>query len=163
MINKCQERNLRAETVLRELHENHSSLIEVIDRYFQSGPEIIVLPDLQWDYGLRPNFEVENFFLTYDHIRSAQSETSRKMMKGLIKIQNIIKSPNAFTLPCDSFEDEFSQLYSLTSENEIAVGVLEYRWTLMKAKIKLRDFVTKVDMLVAKLRRVFHIICIIAE
>ena len=156
MINKCQERNLRAETVLHELHENHFALIDIIDQYFQSGPEIIVLPDLQWDYDRMPNFQADNFFLTYDHIRSAQTRSSRKMMKGLIQIQNIIKSTKTFTLPCDSFEDEFSKLYSLTTENEIAVELLDYRWTLMKAKIELRDFVAerRQSTLVSKLRNV---------
>ena len=78
-------------------------------------------------------------------------------MKGLIRIQEFITNTETFTLPCEAFEHEFAQLYRLTTENEIAVQLIDYRWTLMKAKNDLRDFVENTNMLVSRLRTVARI------
>ena len=47
------------EESLEYLIENNPSLIRQIDQYFTKGPEVVLLPRLEWDFAERPNFNEE--------------------------------------------------------------------------------------------------------
>ena len=59
VVNKCQDISQSDETELQKLKESSPSLIRQIDKYFTSGPEVILLPMLEWDYAVRPDFNEE--------------------------------------------------------------------------------------------------------
>ena len=59
VVNKCQDISQSDEAELQKLQESNPSLIRLIDQYFTSGPEVILLPMLEWDYAVRPDFNEE--------------------------------------------------------------------------------------------------------
>ena len=148
IINKCQEINLDENEVLRELEDEYPSLIRQLKLFFNEGPIIVVLPTLQWDVEDKPDFQAENFFLTFDHIRKAQKDSSEAMMTGLARISELIiqSSLKDFSLPCESFEDTMSDLYEITTGEDIDIGDLDYKWSLQRAKIQLQDHVIKFNL-----------------
>ena len=46
---------------LDTLASTNPSLISQINRYFTSGPEVVLLPSLEWNYEDKPNFNDEGF------------------------------------------------------------------------------------------------------
>ena len=62
IVNKCQDISVSDEDELKNLESSSPSLIKQIDQYFTSGPEIILLPGLEWDYNIRPDFNEEGFY-----------------------------------------------------------------------------------------------------
>ena len=148
IINKCQEISLDETEVLREFEDEYPTLIRQLKLFFNEGPNIVALPTLQWDNQYKPDFEADNFFLTFDHIRKAQKDSSEAMMTGLAKISELIiqSSLKDFSLPCDNFEDTMSDLYEITTGEDIDIGDLDYKWSLQKAKNKLHDYVIKFNL-----------------
>ena len=59
VVNKCQDISKSDEAALETLVNNNPSLIKQINQYFQNGPEVVLLPVLQWDYNTEPNFNEE--------------------------------------------------------------------------------------------------------
>ena len=59
IVNKCQDISGSDEQELENLQKSNPSLMRQIDQYFTSGPEIILLPALEWDYNARPDFNEE--------------------------------------------------------------------------------------------------------
>ena len=70
------------------------------------------------------------------------------MMNGLAKISEIImkSAKNDNTLVCDDFEKMINMLYSITTENQIDVKLIDYEWTLTKAKIELQNYVANTNL-----------------
>lgn len=66
IVNKCQDISGSDEDELKNLENSSPSLIKQIDQYFTSGPEIILLPALEWDYNVRPDFNEEGFTLFFE-------------------------------------------------------------------------------------------------
>ena len=64
IVNKCQDISGSDEDELKNLENSSPSLIKQIDQYFTSGPEIIWLPALEWDYNVRPDFNEEGIAYT---------------------------------------------------------------------------------------------------
>ena len=71
VVNKCQDISGSDEQELEILQNSNPSLMRQIDQYFTSGPEVILLPALEWDYNARPDFNEEgyNFSRTKVQIR----------------------------------------------------------------------------------------------
>ena len=65
IVNKCQDISGSDEDELKNLENSSPSLIKLIDQYFTSGPEVILLPALEWDYDVRPDFNEEGSFSFY--------------------------------------------------------------------------------------------------
>ena len=65
IVNKCQDISGSDEDELKKLENSSPSLIKQIDQYFTSGPEIILLPALEWDYNVRPDFNEEGFIFFF--------------------------------------------------------------------------------------------------
>ena len=65
IVNKCQDISGSDEDELKNLESSSPSLIKKIDKYFTSGPEIILLPTLEWDYDVRPDFNEEGIIFIY--------------------------------------------------------------------------------------------------
>ena len=56
IVNKCQDISGSDEDELANLESSSPSLIKQINQYFTSGPEVILLPMLAWDYADQPDF-----------------------------------------------------------------------------------------------------------
>ena len=86
--------------------------------------------------------------MNFKHISEAHQESGEKMMNGLAKISQIImksaKEDN--TLVCGDFEKMIKMLYSITTENQIDVKLIDYEWTLAKAKIELQSYVANTNL-----------------
>ena len=68
IVNKCQDISVSDEDELTNLENSSPSLIKQIDQYFTSGPEIILLPALEWDYNIRPDFNEEGIYKALSRI-----------------------------------------------------------------------------------------------
>ena len=76
-MNKCQDISHSDEYELTQLEKNNPSLIKEIQRYFTHGPEIVLLPLLQWNYEVMPDFSEEGFYLDYEDILLAHPPLSQ--------------------------------------------------------------------------------------
>ena len=65
-------------------------MITKINHYFQKGPEIILLPHLEWDYADKPDFNADGFFIDYDIVTSAHPPLRDRMFYGLNKIASFV-------------------------------------------------------------------------
>ena len=65
IVNKCQDISGSDEDELENLENSSPSLIKLIDQFFTSGPEVILLPALEWDYNVRPDFNEEGFLSSH--------------------------------------------------------------------------------------------------
>ena len=65
IVNKCQDITGSDEDELENLKNSSPSLMKLIDQYFTSGPEIILLPILKWDYIDHPDFSEQGILSFY--------------------------------------------------------------------------------------------------
>ena len=148
---------------MESLTENNPSLIKQIHQYFNTGPQVILLPVLQWDLAEKPDFNEEGFYLEYDHIQTAHPELRDRMFYGLNKIAFFINAgvsdEESYFINCENFENLIDNvyngklkisflilfascnLYSATTEDVIDIDDLDYEWQLAEASAKLEDHV----------------------
>ena len=111
---------------METLIENNPSLIKQIDQYFNTGPKVVLLPNLQWDYAQIPDFNAEGFYLDYDHIQSAHPPLRDRMLYGLNKIAFFINAgvshEESYFINCENFENLIENVYS--GEFNILFGYL---------------------------------------
>lgn len=98
------------------LFNNYPSLISQIQKYFTAGPQVILLPHLQWDFAAMPDFNEEDFYLDYDHIQAAYPPLRDRMLYGLNKIAFSIISgvseEESYFINCENFENLIDNLYN---------------------------------------------------
>ena len=79
------------------------------------GPQVILLPNLQWDYAQMPNFNEEGFYLDYDHIQAAHPPLRDRMLYGLNKIAFSINAgvseEESYFITCQNFENLIENVY----------------------------------------------------
>ena len=95
---------------------NNPSLIKQINEYFNTGPQVILLPSLQWDYALIPDFNEEGFYLDYTHIETAHPNLRDRMFYGLNKIAYFINvgvsDEESYFINCENFENLIENVYN---------------------------------------------------
>ena len=145
IANKCQDLTQSDEQVLEELKQNNPSLITKINQFFMEGPNIVLLPFLQWNYGDKPDFTKEGFYIDYDLIEKAHPPLRNRMFYGLHQIASqIIKGvpvSSNYTIKCENFQSMLGELYNMTTEDVIDINQLNYEWLLKDAKEELHKFV----------------------
>lgn len=94
---------------------NNPSLISQINKYFASDPQVILLPNLQWDFAVTPDFNEEGFYLNYDHILAAHPPLRDRMLYGLNKIAFTINAgvsqQESYFINCENFENLIEKVY----------------------------------------------------
>ena len=145
---------------------NNPSLISQIQKYFTTGPQVILLPVLQWDYAQMPDFNEEGFYLDYDHIQAAHPPLRDRMMYGLNKmafsINAGVSEEESYFIKCKNFENLIENVYNgelnisvvrsrntftlATTEDVIDIGDLDYEWQLSEASRKLENYVKKFEL-----------------
>ena len=108
------------EAALKSLIDNNPSLIRKINEYFNNGPEVVLLPTLQWDFNEMPNFDDEGFFLDYSHIDTAHPPSRDRMWYGLNKIAYFINAgvseEESYFINCGNFENLIENVYKCKSD-----------------------------------------------
>ena len=98
------------------LIQENPSLIKQINQYFTAGPHVILLPTLQWDFELIPDFNENGFYLNYAHIRNAHPNLRDRMLYGLNKIAYFINmgvsKEEAYFINCANFEKLIEDVYN---------------------------------------------------
>ena len=107
VVNKAQDIVTPDEEILNNLKLNNPSLVLKINKHFQSGPEIIVLPPLP--DSCRPDE------ITYESIRTCPTNIQERMFYGLHKIASYSirgqsSSPDYF-INCQNYEEFLQFLY----------------------------------------------------
>ena len=101
---------------MESLMNNNPSLISQIHKYFTTGPQVVLLPVLQWDYAQTPNFNEEGFFLDYEHIQTAHPPLRDRMLYGLNKIAFYINAgvseEESYFIKCENFENLIENVYN---------------------------------------------------
>ena len=101
---------------MESLIENNPSLITQIRHYFQTGPQVVLLPVLQWNYDQMPNFNEEGFYLDYEHIQSAHPPLRDRILYGLNKIVFFINvgvsEEESYFINCENFENLIENVYN---------------------------------------------------
>ena len=125
IVNKSQDISKSDEEELQLLKQSNPSLINRIEHFFTYGPEIILLPFLQWNYEDEPDFNEDGFYIDYELIRLAHPPRRDRMLYGLHKIADFILrgisiKPD-YSISCESFETMLQQLYSMTTEDVIDI------------------------------------------
>ena len=96
-------------------------MISKIQQYFVNGPEVILLPRLEWNYDEKPDFNEEGFFIDYEMINSAHPPLRDRMFYGLHKMSSAILSgiseKQEYTITCQTFEPMLKELYKITTED----------------------------------------------
>ena len=104
------------EEALQSLMTNNQSLIRKIHQYFTSGPQVVLLPNLQWDFDLVPDFNEDGFYLDYTHILTAHPPLRDRMLYGLNKlaffINNGVSKEESYFINCDNFEQLIENVYN---------------------------------------------------
>ena len=104
------------EAALESLIENNPSLIKQIHQYFNTGPQVILLPVLQWNYEQMPDFNEDGFYLDYDHIEAAHPPLRDRMLYGLNKIAFFVNSgvseEESYFINCENFENLIENVYN---------------------------------------------------
>ena len=104
------------EAALESLIENNPSLIKQIHQYFNTGPQVILLPVLQWNYEQMPDFNEDGFYLDYNHIETAHPPLRDRMLYGLNKIAFFINSgvsdEESYFINCENFENLIENVYN---------------------------------------------------
>ena len=118
IVNKSQDISSSDEDALNSLIDNNPSLIQQIDLYFNGDINVVLLPRLEWNYELRPDFDEDGFFLDYNHIMDAHPPLRDRMLYGLNKIafhitSGVSKSESYF-INCENFEELLSNIYDGT-------------------------------------------------
>ena len=143
------------------------SLIKEIQKYFNSGPEVVLLPTLQWNNEQIPNFNDEDFFLTYFHIDTAYPALRDRMWYGLNKIAYFINAgisnQKSYFINCGNVEDFIEDVYEcgfllnnlfvvsciifLAGTNDVFdIGELDDKWQFTDAIEKLENFVKSFEL-----------------
>ena len=95
---------------------NNPSLIKQINEYFNTGPQVILLPILQWNYEQMPDFNEEGFYLDYTHIETAHPPLRDRMFYGLNKIAYFINAgvseEESYFINCENFENLIENVYN---------------------------------------------------
>ena len=150
VVNKAQDISLSDEQELALLKHNNPSLFTKVLTYFTFGPEIVMLPLLEWDYAVKPDFNQDGFYLDYDHIRLAHPPLRDRMFYGLHKIAahiaDGVPTDQLYSIRCETFEQMLEQIYDATSEDVIDINQLDYEWQLKEAMHELENFVRKFNM-----------------
>ena len=101
---------------MESLIENNPSLIKQIHQYFNTGPQVILLPVLQWNYEQMPDFNEDGFYLDYNHIETAHPPLRDRMLYGLNKIAFHINSgvseEESYFINCENFENLIENVYN---------------------------------------------------
>ena len=101
---------------MESLTENNQSLIRKIHQYFTSGPEVVLLPNLQWNFDMVPDFNEDGFYLNYDHILTAHPPLRDRMLYGLKKLAYLINigvsKEEAYFINCENFETLIQNVYN---------------------------------------------------
>jgi len=122
-------------------------LISDIKKYFTHGPEVVLLPALQWNYEDMPDFDADGFYLDYGHILTAHPPLRDRMFYGLKRLAFIINdgviNDDSYFLNCYNFEQTLEQMYQETTEDIINIEDLEYESLLTKAAANLTYFVSE--------------------
>ena len=72
--------------MLDDLKNNNPSLVAKIQQYFTHGPNVIILPLLQWNFDDQPDFNEDGFYMTYEMIEKAHPPLRDRMFYGLSSI-----------------------------------------------------------------------------
>ena len=103
--------------------ENNPSLINKIHQYFNADPQVILLPNLQWNYENMPDFNEEGFYLNYDHIKTAHPPLRDRMLYGLRKISFFINAgvseEESYFINCEGFENLIKNVYKGKSRSRL--------------------------------------------
>ena len=104
------------EAALESLMNNNPSLIKKIHDYFNTGPQVILLPSLQWNFEQMPDFNEEGFYLDYNHIETAHPPLRDRMFYGLNKIAYFINAgvsnEESYFINCENFENLIENVYN---------------------------------------------------
>ena len=150
VVNKAQDISKSDEEELSILKRNNPSLITKVLNYFTHGPEIVMLPLLQWNYEVQPDFNEDGFYLNYDHIQAAHPPLRDRMFYGLHKIAGHfvkgVPTDDMYPLKCETFEAMLQEMYDATTEDIIDINQLDYEWLLKEAKEELDEFVRQYDL-----------------
>ena len=103
---------------------NNPSLINKIHQYFNADPQVILLPNLQWNYEHMPDFNEEGFYINYNHIQTAHPPLRDRMLYGLSKISFSINSgvseEESYFINCEGFENLIENVYKCKSVHELS-------------------------------------------
>ena len=145
LVVKKSKTHVNAETISRAI-KRYNMLSIKIKKYFDKSLEVIVLPVLQWTYYNRPDFQRDDFYLNYNHIKSAQQESYRKMMAGLARITEVIieSAINDHSFECDNLASRLSNL-NRRAGSKFDIGQLDHEWSQDKAKIQLHNHFSMFD------------------
>ena len=118
VVNKSQSIAKSDEAALETLIEENPSLVKQINQYFLSGPVVVILPKLEWDYADKPDFDEEGFYLNYDHVMTSHPPLRDRMFYGLNKIAYFVNAGvsenESYFMDCANFEDLIESIYEGT-------------------------------------------------
>ena len=107
VINKAQDITVSDEEILQNLKLNNPSMILTINRHFETGPAIIVLPSLPDN--CRPDE------ITYESIRTCPDDLQKRMFYGLHKVTTLSlagqSSSEEYFITCENYEPFLQSLY----------------------------------------------------
>ena len=87
-----------------------------IHQYFSGVPQVVLLPNLQWDFDLYPDFNEEGFYLNYDHILTAHPPLRDRMLYGLRRLASLINlgvsNEESYFIKCENFENLVESVYN---------------------------------------------------
>ena len=90
------------------------TLFHKIDKYFESGPYLVQIPELHWNEGIVLD-EASLGYLTFNDIQKAHESIQQKTFFGLKMISNLIikgaSDSENYLIRCENFENMLSKLY----------------------------------------------------
>ena len=150
IVNKCQDLSESDEEMLDDLKNNNPSLIAKINQYFTHGPNVIILPLLQWNFDDQPDFNEDGFYITYEMIEKAHPPLRDRMFYGLHRVADQVISgiptSSDYSITCSNFESMLLKLYDMTTEDVINIEELNYEYLLSSAKEGLLEFVRSYNL-----------------
>ena len=150
IVNKAQDISKSDEEELELLKINNPSLFTKVHTFFNYGPELVMLPRLEWDYTVKPDFNEDGFFINYDHVRSAHPPLRDRMFYGLHKLASYVlfgtEIDESYSIKCETFENMLEDVYEATTEEIVDINQLDYDWLLKEAKLELSLFVSQFNM-----------------
>ena len=101
--------------ILTEINASQNpTLFQKIDKYFESGPNLVQIPELRWNEDVVLD-EASLGYLTFNDIQKAHESVNRKTFFGLKKISNLIiegvSDSENYLVRCENFENMLSRLY----------------------------------------------------
>ena len=76
---------------------------------------MILLPNLQWDFDLVPDFNEDGFYLNFEHILSAHPPLRDRMLYGLNRLAYFVNfgvsKEDAYFINCENFEKLIENVY----------------------------------------------------